>query len=228
MAGVAIVGIGMHPFGRHPTASRGAQQAVTAAQLALADAGIGWADVQFAFGGSRDGGDADTLVADLGLTGLPFDQRLERLRHRRQRADDGRLDASAPVPSTWGSPSGSTSTPAGPSTSTRSHGLGSWYGESGLMLTTQFFGLKIQRYLHEHGIEPIDAGEDRRQGVPQRRAQPERLATDAAVGGGDRRVDDGQPPADQVHVLLAGRGRGGPVLCRADLARQLHRARRCS
>jgi len=30
-------------------------------------------------------------------------------------------------------------------------GLGQWYGDSGLMLTTQFFGLKIQRYLHEHG-----------------------------------------------------------------------------
>ena len=31
-------------------------------------------------------------------------------------------------------------------------GLGQWYGDSGLMLTTQFFGLKIQRYMHEHGI----------------------------------------------------------------------------
>src|SRR5947209_2357391 len=31
-------------------------------------------------------------------------------------------------------------------------GLGSWYGETGLMLTTQFFAMKIQRYMNEHGI----------------------------------------------------------------------------
>ena len=33
-------------------------------------------------------------------------------------------------------------------------GIGSWYGETGLMLTTQFFALKIQRYMAEHGITP--------------------------------------------------------------------------
>ena len=68
---VAIVGIGIHPFGRHEGVS-GRQQAVHATRAALADAGIGWEDAQFAFGGSRDGGDADTLVTELGLTGLPF------------------------------------------------------------------------------------------------------------------------------------------------------------
>jgi acetyl-CoA acetyltransferase len=31
-------------------------------------------------------------------------------------------------------------------------GIGSWYGETGLMLTTQFFAMKIQRYMAEHGI----------------------------------------------------------------------------
>jgi acetyl-CoA acetyltransferase len=31
-------------------------------------------------------------------------------------------------------------------------GIGSWYGETGLMLTTQFFGMKIQRYMWEHDI----------------------------------------------------------------------------
>ena len=38
----------------------------------MADAGITWPDVQFAFGGSDSAGNADTLVSDLGLTGLPF------------------------------------------------------------------------------------------------------------------------------------------------------------
>jgi acetyl-CoA acetyltransferase len=31
-------------------------------------------------------------------------------------------------------------------------GIGSWYGETGLMLTTQFFAMKIQRYMAEHSI----------------------------------------------------------------------------
>src|SRR6476620_9513289 len=31
-------------------------------------------------------------------------------------------------------------------------GLDPWYGETGLMLTTQFFAMKIQRYMAEHGI----------------------------------------------------------------------------
>ncbi len=32
------------------------------------------------------------------------------------------------------------------------YGLGDWYAETGMMLTTQFFALKTQRYLYEHGI----------------------------------------------------------------------------
>jgi acetyl-CoA C-acetyltransferase len=33
-------------------------------------------------------------------------------------------------------------------------GLGAWYGETGLMLTTQFFTMKIPRYMAEYGISP--------------------------------------------------------------------------
>ena len=32
------------------------------------------------------------------------------------------------------------------------YGLGDWYGEAGMMLTTQFFAMKVQRYMHDHGI----------------------------------------------------------------------------
>ena len=34
----------------------------------------------------------------------------------------------------------------------RGAGLGDWYGASGLALTTQFFAMKINRYMHEYGI----------------------------------------------------------------------------
>src|SRR5262249_27074895 len=67
---VAIVGIGMHPFGRHPAS--GLEQGAHAARAALQDAGAEWSQVEYAFGGSAAAGNADTLVSHLGLTGLPF------------------------------------------------------------------------------------------------------------------------------------------------------------
>lgn len=71
MTEVAIVGIGIHPFGRHEGVS-GREQGARAVRAALADARIGWGDVQFASGGSDAAGNADALVNDLGLIGIGF------------------------------------------------------------------------------------------------------------------------------------------------------------
>ncbi len=148
---VAIVGIGIHPFGRHAGVS-GRAMGVAAARRALADAGIAWRDVDFAFGGSKDGGNADAMVADLGLTGLPFvnvrngcatgGSALVSASHT-IRAGAGRLVVA--VGFDKHPPGAFNSDPA-------AYGLASWYGETGLMVTTQFFGMKIQRYMHDHGI----------------------------------------------------------------------------
>ena len=54
MTDVAIVGIGMHAFGRFDGVSA-LDMGVHATKDALRDAGIAWEDVQFAAGGSRDG-----------------------------------------------------------------------------------------------------------------------------------------------------------------------------
>ena len=67
---VAIVGIGMHPFGRHEIS--GMEQGAIAVRTACADAGINWQDVQFAVGGSMAAGNPDRMVSMLGLTGLQF------------------------------------------------------------------------------------------------------------------------------------------------------------
>ena len=71
MTDVAIVGIGIHPFGRTDGVS-GLQQGVHAAKEALSDAEIEWKDIEFAYGGSSAAGSADTMVSELGLTGVPF------------------------------------------------------------------------------------------------------------------------------------------------------------
>src|ERR1700756_1871 len=68
---VAIIGVGMHRFGRFDGVP-GRAQGAHAVREALKDAGITWDRVQVAYGGSQDGGNADALANDLGLTGLPF------------------------------------------------------------------------------------------------------------------------------------------------------------
>ena len=71
MSDVAIIGIGIHPFGR-TEGMTGLQQGVHAAREALSDAEMEWSDIQFAFGGSAAAGSADAMVNDLGLTGIPL------------------------------------------------------------------------------------------------------------------------------------------------------------
>ena len=71
MSGVYIVGAGIHPFGRTPERT-GLLQGVFAVRQALGRAGLDWRDIQFAYGGSDAAGKADTMVSELGLTGLPF------------------------------------------------------------------------------------------------------------------------------------------------------------
>lgn len=148
---VAIVGIGIHPFGRTPGVS-GREQGVHAARAALSDAGVSWQDMQFAFGGSYSAGDADSLVSDLGLTGVQFINVHNgcatggsALIAGRSAILSGEHDLGLVVGFDKHPPGAFNTDPA-------SLGIGDWYGETGLMLTTQFFAMKIQRYLHLHGI----------------------------------------------------------------------------
>jgi acetyl-CoA C-acetyltransferase len=148
---VAVVGLGIHPFGRHPGVS-GLDMAAHAARAALADAGIGWDQVDFAAGGSDSAGNADTTVSVLGLTGVPF------INVKNGCATGGSALTTAHAMLSAGSAEvalvvGFDKHPRGAfNPLPEEWGLGSWYGETGLMLTTQFFAMKIQRYMAEHGI----------------------------------------------------------------------------
>ena len=148
---VAIVGIGMHEFGRHDGVS-GMDQGVIAVRRALADAGVAWEDIQFAFGGSQAAGSADTMVSKLGLTGLQFINVANgcatggsALFSAYNSIRAGMFDLGIAI--------GFDKHERGAfRVDTKSWGLGDWYGKSGMALTTQFFGMKINRYMHEHGI----------------------------------------------------------------------------
>ena len=154
MSDVYIVGVGIHPFGRTEGVS-GRQQGAIAARAALRDAGISWSDVQVAFGGSYAAGNADALVADLGLTGIEFVNVLNgcatggsSLAMADRAIRSGAYDVAIAIGFDKHPPGAFNSDPA-------EYGLGQWYGESGMMLTTQFFAMKIQRYLHDHEIDPV-------------------------------------------------------------------------
>src|SRR3954449_2698486 len=151
MTDVAIVGLGIHPFGRHEGVS-GLEMAAIAARRALADAGLRWEQVDFAAGGSDAGGNADTSVATLGLTGLPF------INVKNGCATGGSALTTAHAMLVSGQAEialvvGFDKHPPGAfDPRPEDWGIGAWYGETGLMLTTQFFAMKIQRYMAEHDI----------------------------------------------------------------------------
>jgi acetyl-CoA C-acetyltransferase len=148
---VAIIGVGLHPFGRFDGVS-GRAQGAYAVREALRDANVSWEAVQVAYGGSQDAGNADALCNDLGLTGLPF------VNVANGCATGGSALASviAAIRSGMaeiGVAVGFDKHPRGAfNPQPRAWGLDDWYGETGLMLTTQFFALKTQRYMYEHGI----------------------------------------------------------------------------
>lgn len=148
---VAVVGLGIHPFGRHDGVS-GLQMGAIAARRALASAGISWEAVDFAAGGSDAAGNADTSVSMLGLTGVPF------INVKNGCATGGSALTTAHAMLVSGAAEvalvlGFDKHPRGAfNPLPQEWGIGSWYGETGLMLTTQFFAMKIRRYMAEHGI----------------------------------------------------------------------------
>jgi acetyl-CoA acetyltransferase len=154
MSDVFIIGAGIHPFGR--TEGRtGLDQGAFAVRAALADANLRWSDIQVAYGGSDASGKADTLVNQLGLTGLPFVNVLNgcatggsALFGAQSAIKSGEFEISVamgfdkhprgafdPRPADWGLPD--------------------WYGEAGMMVTTQFFAMKLRRYMDLYAITSI-------------------------------------------------------------------------
>lgn len=149
---VAIVGVGLHPFGRFDISAR--EMALIAARGALSDADVEWSDIDFAAGGSKDGGHADALVKELGLTGTPFMSVYNgcatggsSLLAAANAIEAGMADLALAVGFDKHDRGAFATDPA-------EYGIGEWYGEDGMMVTTQFFGMKIQRYLADHDLDP--------------------------------------------------------------------------
>jgi acetyl-CoA acetyltransferase len=148
---VAIVGVGLHPFGRFGETT-GIEMGAVAIRNALADANVKWDDIQFAFAGSYEIDNPDAVVALMGLTGIPFTDVYNgcataasalTLAANTIRLGDHELGIAVGMdkhpPGAFG---------ADP----RLYACPSWYGEQGQFVTTKFFGMKINKYMADHGI----------------------------------------------------------------------------
>jgi acetyl-CoA acetyltransferase len=151
--GVSIVGVGLHPFGRHDPALTGLSMGAKAIGLALADAGVTWSDIGYAVGGSNVSGKPDTLVGQLGLTGVPFVNVRNgcatggvALATAANAIRAGETDLAMVVGFDKHQRGAFAANPA-------DYGHGDWYAQSGLMVTTQFFAMKDRHYLHTHGLD---------------------------------------------------------------------------
>lgn len=151
MDDVAIIGVGLHPFGRFGDKTP-FDMGADALQLALDDAGITWDQVQLGFGGSWEVAQTDPLTGLMGLTGIPF-----------VNVFNACATAAAAIAQTANAIR-SGAGDIGVAVGLDKHPRGSfkvdptlvnmphWYADNGQYVTTKFFGMKINRYMHDHGI----------------------------------------------------------------------------
>ncbi|MET7333478.1 thiolase family protein [Nonomuraea sp. NPDC005650] len=219
MSDIAIVGVGLFPFGRHEGVT-GLEMGARAVRAALADAGVSWSDIQFAYGGSFRSGAADALVSHLGLTGVQFINvhngcatATSALVAACDAIGQGRHDLGVVV--------GFDKHPRGAFDFDPAFlGLGDWYGRLGLMQTPQFFAMRCTRYMHDHGISrevlAKVAAKNRENGARNPNAWRRTALSEEEILG-SRMLNH---PFTQYMFCSPDEGGAALVLCRADLARR--------
>lgn len=217
MPDVAIIGIGLHPFGRFPGKSA-IEMGADAIRLALKDAGIEWRDVQFAFGGSYEADNPDAVVNQLGLTGIPFTDvyngcatAASALSMAARTITSGEYEIGVAVGMDKHKPGAFAADPV-------DYSLPSWYGEVGFFLTPKFFAMKIQRYMHDFGVSPDTlarvAAKNYRNGSLNPNVFRRTPLTEDAIAK-SRMVND---PLTQYMFCSPDEGAAAVILCRADIA----------
>lgn len=217
MGDVAIIGVGLHPFGRFPGKSA-IEMAAEATRSALADAGVTWKQVQFAFGGSYEVDNPDAVVNLLGLTGIPFTDvyngcatAASALGLAARAIQSGEHDLGVAL--------GMDKHPTGAfAADPVQYSLPRWYGETGLFLTPKFFAMKIQRYMYDHGISARTLSEVAAKNYRNGALNPNafrRSPLSAEQIAGSRMVND---PLTQYMFCSPDEGAAAVVLCRADMA----------
>ena len=214
---VAIVGVGLHPFGRFAGVSA-IEMGAIAVRSALADAGVAWRDIQFAFAGSYEVDNPDAVVALLGLTGLPFNNvyngcatAASALTLAANTIRLGEYDLGIAIGMDKHLPGAFSADPS-------LYACPAWYGELGQFVTTKFFGMKINKYMHDHGISAATlarvAAKNYRNGALNPNAFRRKPLSEEQILG-SRMLNY---PLTQYMFCAPDEGAAAVVLCRADQA----------
>lgn len=217
MDDVAIIGVGLHPFGRFPGVSA-IEMGAAAIRLALADAGVRWTDIQFGFAGSYTVDNPDAVVAYLGLTGLPFTDvyngcatAASVLTLAANTIRLGEHDLGIAVGMDKHTSGAFFADP-------RNYACPQWYGELGQFLTPKFFGMKISKYCADHGISSRTlaraAAKNYRNGVLNPNAFRRKALSEEEILG-SRMLNY---PLTHYMFCTPDEGAAALVLCRADQA----------
>src|SRR6201995_2244341 len=213
---VAIIGVGLHPFGRFDKTAM--QMGAEAIQFALKDAGVDWKDIQFGFGGSHEVSNPDAVTRLVGLTGITFPNVFNACATAasaiQQTADTirlGKYDLGIAI--------GLDNHPRGPFTDDPAKlALPQWYAQNGQFVTTKFFGMKANKYLHDHNISQgtlakvaaknfrngaLNQNAFRRKPIPEDQSLPSTVLN---------------YPLTQYMFCAPDEGAAAVVMCRADIA----------
>src|SRR5262245_28762042 len=216
---VALIGVVLHPFGRFPGVSA-IEMGAIAIRRALADASVGWRDIQFGFAGSYEVDNPDAVVALMGLTGIPFTDvyngcatAASALTLAANSIRYGEYDIGIAI--------GMDKHVGGAfSADPRLYACPSWYGELGHFITTKFFGMKINKYMHDYGITSSTlakvAAKAYRNGVLNPNAFRRKPISEEEILG-SRMLNH---PLTQYMFCSPDEGAAAVVLCNADLAHQ--------
>ncbi|CQD18531.1 lipid-transfer protein [Mycobacterium europaeum] len=216
---IAIIGVGIHPFGRY--ADRSALElGAVAINRAVKDAGINWTDVDSLYAGSLEVANPEAVTGIVGMTGLPARATLSgcatgnsllTLAARDVLTGEAEIAVGVGLDK---HPRGAFG--ADPSVS----GLPQWYGDQGMFLTTHYFGTKIMRYMHDHEISEqtlarVAAKNSANGALAPHAWRRKAMSVDAIL---DSPVVNA--PLRQYMYCNPNEGAAAVVVCRADKAKQ--------
>jgi acetyl-CoA acetyltransferase len=218
---IAIIGIGLFPFGRHDGVSP-LDMGIEAARRAMNDASVRWEDIDTACGGSLEVMHPDTMNRHLGLTGIPFTTLFNgcatggNLLLTSANAINAGVGDLALAVGMDKHPRGAFSV----GDDLAGLGLSQWYGETGLAVNPQFFSMKTRRYMHDHGItedclnrvavKAFKNGSLNPNAWRRKALSYDEIATSQMVCD----------PLRKFHFCSPSEGAAAMVLCRADKARK--------
>ena len=176
--------------------------------------------MQFAFGGSYEVDNPDSIVNQLGMTGIPFFNMYNGcataasvLTQATNTIRLGEYDIGMAIGMDKHMPGAFNADPT-------LYSLPSWYGEAGMFLTPKYFAEKIQRYMHDFDITPttlarVAAKNFHNGSLNENAFRRTPMSVEAILES--RIVND---PLTQYMFCAPDEGAAAIVLCRADRAHE--------